>query len=51
LHPLARSISTGDVGDLQRLMNRDSIGRELTLRVDRGGQTLTVGIVPRELTD
>jgi S1-C subfamily serine protease len=41
----------GDVGDLQRLMNRDSIGRELTLRVDRGGQDLRVGIVPRELTD
>ena len=41
----------GDVGDLQRLMNRDSIGRELILRVDRGGRTIRVGIVPRELTD
>jgi S1-C subfamily serine protease len=40
-----------DVGDLRRLMNRDSIGRELTLRVDRGGQDIRVGIVPRELTD
>ena len=36
----------GDVGDLQRLMNRDSIGRELILRVDRGGRTIRVGIVP-----
>src|SRR6476659_3997404 len=41
----------GDVGDLQRLMSRDSIGRELTLRVDRGGQDIRIGIVPRELTD
>jgi S1-C subfamily serine protease len=41
----------GDVGDLQRLMNRDSIGRELTLKLDRGGKALQIGIVPRELTD
>jgi serine protease Do len=41
----------GDVGDLQRLINRDSIGRELILRVDRGGRAIRVGIVPRELTD
>jgi hypothetical protein len=32
-------------------MNRDSIGRELTLRFDRGGQVLTAGVVPGELDD
>jgi serine protease Do len=41
----------GDVGDLQRLMSGDTIGRELTLRVDREGQVVEVGIVPRELPD
>jgi S1-C subfamily serine protease len=41
----------GDVGDLQRLMNSDSIGRELTLRFDRGGRLGQVDVVPRELTD
>jgi S1-C subfamily serine protease len=41
----------GDVGDLQRLMNSDSIGRELTLRFDRGGRVLTAGVVPGELDD
>ena len=40
-----------DVGDLQRLMTAEGIGRELTLRVDRGGRLLRVGIVPRELAD
>jgi serine protease Do len=40
-----------DVGDLQRLMTGQRIGRELALRVDRGGQLLRLGIVPRELTD
>jgi S1-C subfamily serine protease len=40
-----------DVGDLQRLMTADSIGRELSLQVDRGGRLLRIGIVPRELTD
>jgi S1-C subfamily serine protease len=40
-----------DVGDLQRLMSSDSIGRELTLRFDRGGRIQQAAIVPRELTD
>jgi S1-C subfamily serine protease len=40
-----------DVGDLQRLMTSERIGRELTLLLDRGGQLLRLGIVPRELTD
>jgi serine protease Do len=41
----------GDVGDLQRLMSGDRIGRELALRVDRGGRVVSTGIVPRELPD
>jgi S1-C subfamily serine protease len=41
----------GDVGDLQRLMVGERIGRELSLRIDRGGRAMRVGIVPRELTD
>jgi S1-C subfamily serine protease len=40
-----------DVGDLQRLMVGERIGRELALRVDRGGRELRIGIVPRELPD
>ncbi|HEY1356144.1 MAG TPA: trypsin-like peptidase domain-containing protein [Solirubrobacterales bacterium] len=40
-----------DVGDLQRLMVGERIGRELELRVDRGGRDLRIGIVPRELAD
>ena len=40
-----------DVGDLQRLMVAERIGSELTLRVDRGGRDLRIGIVPRELAD
>jgi S1-C subfamily serine protease len=40
-----------DVGDLQRLMVGERIGRELLLRVDRGGRLLHVGIVPQELAD
>jgi S1-C subfamily serine protease len=40
-----------DVGDLQRLMVGERIGRELELRVDRGGRDLRMGIVPRELDD
>jgi S1-C subfamily serine protease len=40
-----------DVGDLQRLMVGDRIGRELLLRIDRGGRPLRVPIVPRELAD
>ena len=40
-----------DVGDLQRLMVGERIGRELELRVDRGGRELRIGIVPRELDE
>jgi serine protease Do len=40
-----------DVGDLQRLMVGERIGRELTLRIDRAGRTMRIGIVPRELAD
>jgi S1-C subfamily serine protease len=40
-----------DVGDLQRLMVAERIGRQLQLRVDRGGRPLRIGIVPRELAD
>ncbi len=40
-----------DVGDLQRLMVGERIGRELKLRVDRGGREMRIGIVPRELAD
>jgi S1-C subfamily serine protease len=41
--------SMSDVGELQRLMVADSIGRPLTARVIRGGRELTVEIVPVEL--
>ena len=44
-------VALRDVGDLQRVMTAEWIGRELTLRVDRGGRLLHIGIVPRELTD
>ena len=44
-------VALRDVGDLQLLMTAESIGRELTLGVDRGGRPLRIGIVPRELTD
>jgi serine protease Do len=40
-----------DVGDLQRLMVGERIGRELILRVDRGGLPMRIGIMPRELAD
>jgi len=40
-----------DVGDLQRLMTGARIGRQLTLRVDRGGRPVQIEIVPRELPD
>jgi serine protease Do len=40
-----------DVGDLQRLMTGERIGRELTLRIDRGGRAMQLAIVPRELAD
>ncbi len=38
-----------DVGELQRLMVAESIGRHLEARVIRGDRTLTVEIVPVEL--
>jgi len=41
----------GDVGDLQRLMSGDSVGRELTLQLDREGRLLKIAIVPSELPD
>jgi S1-C subfamily serine protease len=41
----------GDVGDLQRLMWGERIGRELKLWVERGGRMLEIGIVPRELPE
>lgn len=40
-----------DVGDLQRLMAGERIGREISLRIDRGGRMMLLGIVPRELAD
>jgi serine protease Do len=40
-----------DVGDLQRLMTGERIGRELALRIDRGGRAMRIAIVPRELPD
>jgi S1-C subfamily serine protease len=38
-----------DVGDLQRLMVADRIGRRVGLAVHRGGRTLQVELVPQEL--
>jgi S1-C subfamily serine protease len=38
-----------DVGDLQRLMTDDAIGRELRLEVVRGGEPREVAVVPTEL--
>jgi serine protease Do len=40
-----------DVGDLQRLMSGERIGRELALRLDRAGLPMEVEIVPQELPD
>jgi S1-C subfamily serine protease len=40
-----------DVGDLQRLMTGERIGQELALRIERGGQRVEAGLVPRELAD
>jgi serine protease Do len=40
-----------DVGDLQRVMSGERIGRELVLQFDRGGRPMQVEIVPRELPD
>jgi len=41
--------SMADVGELQRLMVAESIGRPLSARVIRGARTFTVEIVPVEL--
>jgi S1-C subfamily serine protease len=40
-----------DVGDLQRLMTAERIGREVALGVVRGGVATTLPIVPVELAD
>ena len=37
--------------DLQRLMYDDAIGRGITVRVQRGGQTLDLDVTPVELPD
>jgi S1-C subfamily serine protease len=37
------------VGDLQRLMIDEAIGRRVDLRVERGGRLLEVGLTPEEL--
>ena len=43
--------AVGDVGDLQRLMSGDRIGKPLQLRIDRRGRLSETEIVPRELRD
>jgi S1-C subfamily serine protease len=40
-----------DVGDLQRLMSADRIGRSVALRIDRGGLLDRLEIRPRELAE
>jgi S1-C subfamily serine protease len=40
-----------DVGDLQRQMTSDAIGRELRLEIVRGGDPRTLTAVPSELAD
>ena len=40
-----------DVGDLQRLMTDEAIGRELRLDVVRGGESRSLVAVPTELSD
>jgi serine protease Do len=37
------------VGDLQRLMDEDRIGRPVTVELWRGGRLRTVTVTPREL--
>jgi len=39
------------VGDLQRLLVGDAIGRDLELRIERGGSTRSLSVRPVELTD
>src|SRR5438094_760643 len=41
----------GDVGELQRRMTEEAIGRELRLEVVRGGEARGVVVVPTELSD
>ena len=45
-----RRRALADVGDLQRLMVGERIGRELELRVDRGGRELRSGSSPASST-
>jgi S1-C subfamily serine protease len=40
-----------DVGDLQRLMSAERIGRGVPMRIDRGGRLVQLEVVPRELQD
>ena len=40
-----------DVGDLQRLMSGERIGRAMTLRIDRQGRLSELELVPAELED
>ena len=42
-------VDIGSVGDLQRLMNADRIGRTVELRLFRGGADVTVSVRPTEL--
>jgi len=39
------------VGDLQRRLGREVIGRSVDLRIDRGGEVRSVAVNPVELTD
>jgi S1-C subfamily serine protease len=43
--------AVGDVGDLQRLMSGERIGRPMMLRIDRAGRLTKLEIIPRELRD
>jgi S1-C subfamily serine protease len=43
--------AVGDVGDLQRLMTKDRIGRPVAVSVFRGGRVETVEATPVELPD
>jgi S1-C subfamily serine protease len=38
------------VGDLQRLLVGDAIGRRLELRIERGGSNRSLSVSPTELT-
>jgi S1-C subfamily serine protease len=43
--------AVGDVGDLQRLMSGERIGRAMNLRIDRQGRLSVLELVPSELED